>query len=70
MRRELQLSVEPPGQANPRSLRRCYGCGNYTRPFVEMDGIIRCEECARKSAGTGEGEDENGERVEGYGAIL
>ena len=70
MRRELQLSVEPPVLANPRSLRRCYGCGNYTRPFVEMDGNIRCERCAKKSAGSSEGEDENGERIEGYGAIL
>ena len=70
MRRELQLIIEPPVPANHRSLRRCYGCGNYTRPFVEMEGVIRCEKCAKKSASSNEGEDEDGKRIEGYGAIL
>ena len=71
MRRELQLqlSVEPPVQPNHRSLRRCHGCGDYARPFVEMDGVIRCERRAKKSATSNEGEDEDGERIEGYGAI-
>ena len=68
-RQQLQLSVEPPVQSNHRSLRRCYGCGDYARPFVEMDGVIRCERCAKKSAASNEGEDEDGERIEGYGAI-
>jgi ribosomal protein S27E len=70
MRRELQLTIEAPVQANHRSLRRCYGCGNYERPFVEMDGQIRCEKCAKKSAGSNEREGEDVERIEGYGAIL
>jgi ribosomal protein S27E len=71
MRRQLQLqlSVEPPVQPNHRSLRRCHGCGDYARPFVEMDGVIRCERCAKKSATSNEGENEDGERIEGYGAI-
>jgi hypothetical protein len=69
MRRELQLSVEPPVQAIHRSLRRCYGCGNYTRPFVEMDGVVRCERCAKKSAGSSEGDEGDVERIEGHGAI-
>jgi hypothetical protein len=72
MRRELQLqlTVEPPVQANHRSLRRCYGCGNYTRPFVEMDGVIRCEQCAKKARRSEEeGTDEAGS-LEAYGRIL
>ena len=70
MRRELQLTIEAPVPANHRSLRRCHGCGNYTRPCVEMDGVVRCERCAKKSAGSREEEDEDGKRIEGYGAIL
>lgn len=71
MRRELQLTIEAPVQANHRSLRRCYGCGNYERPFVEMDGVIRCEKCAKKSASSNEGgEDEDSEGIDGYGVIL
>jgi hypothetical protein len=35
-----------------------------------MDGVIRCEKCAKKSAGSREEEDEDGKRIEGYGAIL
>jgi ribosomal protein S27E len=69
MRRELQLSVEPV-KPNHRSLRRCYGCGNYARPFVEMEGVIRCERCAKKSSSSPDGEDEDVERIEGYGAIV
>ena len=69
MRREmqLQLSVEPPVGPNHRSLRRCYGCGNYTRPFVEMDGVIRCERCAKKT--DSEEERERLESIESYGRI-
>ena len=69
MRRELQLTIEAPVPANHRSLRRCHGCGNYTRPFVETDGIIRCEQCAKKSTSPSEEGDEDGKRIEGYGAI-
>jgi hypothetical protein len=65
---QLQLSVEPV-RANHRALRRCYGCGNYERPFVEMDGVIRCERCAKKD-GDSERETEKDTRaIEGYGLI-
>jgi hypothetical protein len=71
MRRELQLqlTVEPPVQANHRSLRRCYGCGNYTRPFVEMDGVIRCERCAKRNGDSEADGDNDIDRVEMYGLI-
>lgn len=71
MRREmqLQLSVEPPVQPNHRSLRRCYGCGDYTRPFVEMDGVIRCERCAKKSDGNEDRGKEDLDSVDRYGLI-
>ncbi|PYQ33551.1 MAG: hypothetical protein DMF54_12870 [Acidobacteria bacterium] len=69
MRRQLQLTIEPPVQPIHRSMRRCHGCGNYARPFVEAEGVIRCERCAKKSASSNEGENEDGERIEGYGAI-
>ena len=69
MRRELQLTIEAPVTGNHRSLRRCHSCGNYTRPFAEMDGIIRCEKCAKKSTSTSDEENEDGKRIEGYGAI-
>ncbi len=69
MRRELQLTIEAPVTGNHRSLRRCHSCGNYTRPFAEMDGIIRCEKCAKKSASSSDEENEDGKRIEGYGAI-
>jgi ribosomal protein S27E len=66
---QLQLSIEPV-QANRRSLRRCYGCGNYERPFVEMDGVIRCERCAKKEADPdGEGGDKSRDGIEAYGLI-
>ena len=71
MRRELQLqlTIEPPVRANHRSLRRCFSCGNYTRPFVEMDGVIRCERCAKgKGDSEAEGEKDNG-RIEAYGLV-
>lgn len=57
MRRELQLTIETV-EANHRALRRCHGCGNYTRPFVEMDGAVRCERCAKKAERESE-EEEN-----------
>lgn len=69
MWRELQLSIETPVNANHRSLRRCHGCGNYTRPFVEMEGTIRCERCAKKNEGTDDREKESLEGIENYGAI-
>ena len=69
MWRELQLSIETPVNANHRSLRRCHGCGNYTRPFVEMEGSIRCEKCAKKGEGADEREKESLDGIESYGAI-
>lgn len=70
MWRELQLSIETPVNANHRSLRRCHVCGNYTRPFVEMEGTIRCERCAKKSESTDEGEKENLGSIDSYGKVL
>jgi hypothetical protein len=72
MRREfqqLQLTVEPV-HANHRALRRCHGCGNYERPFVEMDGIIRCERCAKKGEEDDESEKKDLESVGEFGRIL
>jgi hypothetical protein len=70
MRRELQLqlSVEPV-HANHRALRRCHGCGNYERPFVEMDGVIRCERCAKKDESGEDHQREELDSIEGYGVI-
>ena len=68
MRRELQLVVEPV-HANHRALRRCHGCGNYERPFVEMDGVIRCERCAKKTEGSEDAEREDMGAIDTYGLI-
>lgn len=67
MRRELQLTVEPV-QPHHRSLRRCYGCGEYVRPFVEMEGVIRCERCAKRDQGR-DGEQEDVSAIDEYGLI-
>jgi len=69
MWRELRLSVETPVNAHHRSLRRCHGCGNYTRPFVEMEGTIQCERCAKKDESTDEREKDNLDGIESYGTI-
>lgn len=69
MWRELQLSIETPVHANHRSLRRCHGCGSYTRPFVEMEGTIRCEKCAKKNESTDEREKENLGSIDSYRTI-
>ena len=71
MRREmqLQLSVEPPVGPSHRSLRRCYGCGNYTRPFVEMDGEVRCERCAKKSEADDQREERDLHSIDSYGLV-
>lgn len=68
MRRELQLTLEPVSPHH-RSLRRCYGCGNYVRPFVEMDGVIRCERCAKKDDSREDRESEELASVDDYGLI-
>jgi hypothetical protein len=67
--RELQLTIEPI-QPHHRSLRRCYGCGNYERPFVEMDGVIRCEKCAKKSENDEDRKKEDLDTIDGYGLIV
>ena len=70
MRRELQLQlVVEPVQAHHRSLRRCHGCGNYERPFVEMDGVIRCERCAKKDEQREEAEKRDMGAIDDYGMI-
>lgn len=70
MRRELQLQlVVEPVHANHRALRRCHGCGNYERPFVEMDGVIRCERCAKKTESPEDAERENMGAIDTYGLI-
>jgi hypothetical protein len=66
----LQLTVEPPVQGNHRSMRRCYGCGDYTRPFVEMDGVIRCERCVKKDGHAEEDGNDDSEPLEVYGRIF
>jgi hypothetical protein len=66
---QLQLSIEP-AQASHRSLRRCYGCGNYERPFVEMDGVIRCERCAKRDGQPEEDGKDDSETLEAYGRIF
>lgn len=62
------MSIETPVNANHRSLRRCHGCGNYARPFVEMEGEIRCEQCAKKNESADEREKES-LGIESYGTI-
>jgi hypothetical protein len=70
MRRELQLQlVVEPVHANHRALRRCHGCGNYERPFVEMDGVIRCERCAKKAESPEDAEREDMGAIDTYGLI-
>ncbi len=70
MRRELQLELNvEPVQPRHRSLRRCHGCGNYERPFVEMDGVIRCERCAKRNDGRTEGEKEDLGSIDEYGLV-
>ena len=64
------MSIETPVNANHRSLRRCHGCGNYERPFVEMEGTIRCERCAKKNETSDEREKESLEGIESYGKVL
>ena len=47
MRPQLQISLET--DANHRSLRRCYCCGSYARPYDQVNGAPRCERCAEKA---------------------
>ena len=57
--RELQIYLET--DANHRVMRRCHGCGNYTRVFREINGSIRCDRCAQRASR--EGRDEREEDI-------
>ncbi|HMA17979.1 MAG TPA: hypothetical protein VKS03_06035 [Thermoanaerobaculia bacterium] len=71
MRRELQLQLGVETvHANHRALRRCHGCGNYERPFVEMDGIIRCERCAKKDEDADDSEKKSIGSIGEFGLIV
>ena len=49
MREQSQLQLEC--EATRRSLRRCHGCGAYSRPFDSetATGAVLCERCAAKA---------------------
>jgi hypothetical protein len=32
-------------EVNHRSIRRCHGCGSYSRPGGEISGRLYCERC-------------------------
>ena len=49
--RQLQIYLET--DANHRAMRRCHGCGSYTRAFREINGSIRCDRCAQKASREG-----------------
>ena len=49
MTRQLQITLDLDPDANHRSLRRCYSCGAYSRPYDQVGGSIRCERCAEKA---------------------
>ena len=49
MREQSQIQLEC--EASQRALRRCHGCGTYSRPF-DFDtatGVVLCERCAGKA---------------------
>jgi DNA-directed RNA polymerase subunit RPC12/RpoP len=58
----MQISLEV--DANHRSLRRCYSCGTYARPYDQVDGAIRCERCAEKARRQEREEKEDPSRVD------
>jgi hypothetical protein len=35
--------------AHHRALRRCHGCGSYSRPCGEVQGRLLCEKCVEKA---------------------
>ena len=35
--------------AHHRALRRCHGCGAYSRPGGEVQGRVLCEKCVEKA---------------------
>ncbi|HEY1252655.1 MAG TPA: hypothetical protein VGH97_15855 [Thermoanaerobaculia bacterium] len=48
-RQEAILTLALDADANHRSLRRCHGCGSYTRPAAEVQGRLLCERCAERA---------------------
>jgi hypothetical protein len=49
MRREAQPVLQLQLDANHRALRRCHGCGSYSRPEGEIGGRLYCERCIEKA---------------------
>lgn len=47
MRRESEAVLDT--NAHHRALRRCHGCGSYSRPGGEVAGKLLCEKCAEKA---------------------
>jgi len=49
MREQSQIQLEV--EASHRALRRCHGCGVYSRPFDfdRATGVLLCERCAGKA---------------------
>jgi recombinational DNA repair protein (RecF pathway) len=49
MRQQSQIQIEC--EASTRALRRCHGCGTYSRPFDfdKATGAVLCEQCAEKA---------------------
>jgi tRNA(Ile2) C34 agmatinyltransferase TiaS len=45
----LPLELEDDREAHHRALRRCHGCGAYTRLVGVVDGFPRCERCVEKA---------------------
>jgi hypothetical protein len=56
MRRE-EAAVGQSVDAHHRALRRCHGCGNYARPFGEVQGRLLCEKCVEKARKDSEDKD-------------
>ena len=48
-RQEAILTLALDADAAHRSLRRCHGCGSYTRPAAEVEGRLLCERCAERA---------------------
>ncbi|HEY2797898.1 MAG TPA: hypothetical protein VGK26_08430 [Thermoanaerobaculia bacterium] len=48
-RQEAMLTLPLDADAAHRSLRRCHGCGNYSRPAGEVQGKLLCERCVEKA---------------------
>ena len=58
-RQEAILTLALDADAGHRSLRRCHGCGSYTRPAAEVQGRLLCERCAERERRESELEEGN-----------